>query len=82
MRLNTGVEDSLLEALLYYCSCPVISREEKCQIFQRLVSCWQDNNFSNQKLESFLLNFQDGNLVNIIILTLFCPSSDADPNQT
>ena len=81
MRLSSGVEDSLLEALVYFCSCQAISREEKCQIFERLVSCWQDNNFSNHKLETFLLNFQDGQLVNIIILTLFCPPSETEPNQ-
>ena len=81
MRCNTGVEDSLLEALVYFCSCAAISRDDKCQIFLRLVSCWQDNNFSHAKLETFLLNFQDKNLVNIIILALFCPNNDADTDQ-
>ena len=81
MRCSSGVEESLLEALVYYCSCPEISRDEKCQIFLRLVSCWQDNNFSHAKLETFLLNFQDQNLVNIIILALFCPQEDSDTDQ-
>ena len=80
MRGTSGVEDRLLEALVYFCSCQAITREEKCQIFERLVSCWQDNKFSHDKLENFLLNFEDGNLVNIIILTLFCPSDESVPN--
>ena len=81
MRCNAGVEDCLLEALVYYCSCAEISADQKCQIFLRLVSCWQDNNFSHIKLETFLLNFQDQNLVNIIILALFCPQEDSDTDQ-
>ena len=81
MRCNAGVEDGLLEALVYYCSWAEISRDDKCQIFLRLVSCWQENSFSHTKLETFLLNFQDQNLVNIIILALFCPQDESDTDQ-
>ena len=76
MKQNKNVDDLLLETFLYFCSIPQASKEDKCSMFERLVCCWQDQNLSFPKLESFLLASQDKSLLNIIIMTLFCPEKD------
>ena len=81
MKHNKNVDDLLLEAFIYFCSLPQASKEDKCSMFERLVCCWQDQNLSFPKLESFLLASQDQSLLNIIIMTLFCPE-EKEENMT
>ena len=79
-------EDLLLESFLYHCSLPGINNQDRQTMFQRLVCCWNDQNLCFTKLEKVLLSTEDSNLLNIIILTLFCPSQpdnqDAESNGT
>ena len=76
MKQTKNVDDLLLEAFIYFCSLPKASKEDKCSMFERLVCCWQDQRLSFPKLESFLLASEDQSLLNIIIMTLFCPEKD------
>ena len=80
MKHNKNIEDLLLESFLYFFSISGQSNEEKCSLFQRLVCCWNEQHLNFSKLEDILLSSSDPTLLNIVILTLFCPSDKADTN--
>ena len=69
----------MLETFSYFCS-QAASKEDKCSMFERLVWCWSDQKLNFTKLEYYLLNIEDKSILNIIILTLFCPDSDTVTN--
>ena len=68
-------DDILLETFLFYISLKAADRKDKMGMFERLVCCWQDRGLNFTKLESFLLGTRDRGLLNIIIITLFCPKT-------
>ena len=75
MRHGKQTDDLLLETFLFYISLKHAERRDKVGMFERLVCCWQDLGLSFTKLESFLLGTRDPALLNIIIITLFCPQA-------
>ena len=76
MRHGKQTEELLLDAFMYYMGLERAERREKVGMFERLVCCWQDQGLSFKKLEAFLLGSKDPGLLNIIIITLFCPQSE------
>ena len=76
MRHGKQTEELLLDAFMYYMGLERADRREKVGMFERLVCCWQDQGLSFKKLEAFLLGSKDPGLLNIIIITLFCPQSE------
>ena len=75
MRYGKQTDDLLLDTFLYYMSLAQVDRGDKVGMFERLVCCWQDQGLSFSKLESFLLGTRDPGILNIIIITLFCPQT-------
>lgn len=75
MRHGKHTDEHLLDTFLYYMSLERAERKDKVGMFERLVCCWQDQGLSFNKLESFLLETRDPSLLNIIIITLFCPQT-------
>ena len=75
MRHGKQTDEHLLDTFLYYISLERAERKDKVGMFERLVCCWQDQGLSFSKLESFLLETRDPSLLNIIIITLFCPQT-------
>lgn len=75
MRHGKQTDDLLLDTFLYYMSLAQVDRGDKVGMFERLVCCWQDQGLSFSKLESFLLGTRDPGILNIIIITLFCPQT-------
>ena len=75
MRHGKQTDDLLLDTFLYYMSLAQVDRGDKVGMFERLVCCWQDKGLSFSKLESFLLGTRDPGILNIIIITLFCPQT-------
>ena len=51
---------------------------EKKQLTERLIACWQDQKFSFVQLETLLLERADPLLLQVLVLTLFCPEDERD----
>lgn len=80
LKHKKNLEDLLLETFLYFFSLPGPSNQDKCSLFERLVCCWNEQHLNFSKLEDILLSSLDPTLLNIVILTLFCPSDQANTN--
>ena len=51
---------------------------EKRQLTERLIACWQDQKFDFLQLETLLLEKADPMVLQVIVLTLFCPDEERD----
>ena len=79
---------NIFEAYHYYVQCKNNTEKaedkrirwanEKKQLTERLIVCWQDQNFSFTQLESLLLEKADPRLLQVLVLTLFCPDEERD----
>jgi hypothetical protein len=79
---------NIFEAFHFYLHYIVKSREEeeeqdrhtqeKKQLTERLIACWQDQKFSFVLLETLLLERADPLLLQVLVLTLFCPENERD----
>ena len=81
IRHNTSVPENIFQSFQYYASFKNTSKEEKSQLFERLVSCWQDQRFSFVKLENLILSSADTSILHILIFTLFCPTGNAESER-
>ena len=67
--------DKIFHCFLFYCSQPSASAQERADLFERLVACWQDRGSSLHRLEKMLLDAADQDLLHTIIYSLFCPTT-------
>ena len=51
---------------------------EKKQLTERLVACWQDQKLNFAQLESLFMEKSDPLLLQVLVLTLFCPDDERD----
>ena len=51
---------------------------EKRQLTERLIACWQDQSFSFEQLEKLIMEKTDPLLLQVLVLTLFCPEEERD----
>merc|ERR1719397_227506 len=70
--------DKIFHCFLFYCSQPSASAQERADLFERLVACWQDRGSSLHRLEKMLLDAADQDLLHTIIYSLFCPSTEGE----
>ena len=85
---STELGKNIFEAFHFYLHYKVKSREEeeeqdrhtqeKKQLTERLIACWQDQKFSFVLLETLLLERADPLLLQVLVLTLFCPENERD----
>ena len=77
------VGDKIFHSFLFYSSQSSASAQDRADLFERLVACWQDRGSSLQRLEKLLLDAADQDLLHTIIYSLFCPSTEGkdDLNQ-
>jgi len=76
IRQNKNVPENIFQSFQYYATFKFTSKEEKSQLFERLVACWQDQRYSFVKLENLILNSADESILHILIFTLFCPITE------
>jgi len=76
MKHRRNLDEHLLATFEYYNTQPNVTKEDKCSMFERLVGCWQEQKLNFHKLESYLLDSEDKNILNVVILTLFCPNNE------
>ena len=71
------------KCFLFYSSQSSASAQDRADLFERLVACWQDRGSSLHRLEKLLLDAADEDLLHTIIYSLFCPSTEGkdDVNQ-
>ena len=65
-----------LHSVLFYSSQSSASAQDRADLFERLVACWQDRGSSLHRLEKLLLDKADQDLLHTIIYSLFCPSTE------
>ena len=70
--------DKILHCFLFYCSQPPASAQERADLFERLVACWQDRGSSQHQLEKMLLDAAGQDLLHTIIYSLFCPTTEVE----
>jgi len=70
--------DKIFHCFLFYCSQPSASAQERADLFERLVACWQDRGSSLHRLEKMLLDAADQDLLHTIIYSLFCPTTTTE----
>ena len=77
------VGDKIFHSFLFYSSQASASAQDRADLFERLVACWQDRGSSLHRLEKLLLDAADQDLLHTIIYSLFCPSTEGkdDLNQ-
>ena len=78
IRHNKSVPENIFDSFQYYASLNFTSKEEKSQLFERLVACWQDQRYSFVKLENLILHSAGENILHILIFTLFCPVTELE----
>ena len=78
IKQNKNVLESIFSSFQFYATLSSTSKEEKSQLFERLVACWQDQRYSFVKLENLILNSASENILHILIFTLFCPVSEQE----
>ena len=76
MKHRRNIDEHLLATFEYHSAQPNVTKEDKCSMFERLVGCWQEQKLNFHKLESYLLDSEDKNILNVVILTLFCPNNE------
>ena len=81
IRHNSSVPENIFQSFQYYASFKNTSKEEKSQLFERLVACWQDQRFSFVKLENLILSSAETSILHILIFTLFCPAGDTESER-
>ena len=70
--------DKIFHCFLFYSSQPSASAQDRADLFERLVACWQDRGSSLHRLEKMLLDAADQDLLHTIIYSLFCPTSECE----
>ena len=78
IRHNKHIPEYIFQSFQYYATLKFTAKEEKSQLFERLVACWQDQRYSFVKLENLILNSADENILHILIFTLFCPNAELE----
>ena len=78
IKQNQNVPENIFTSFQYYASLHFTSKEEKSQLFERLVACWQDQRYSFVKLENLILKLAGDNILHILIFTLFCPVTELE----
>ena len=51
---------------------------EKRHLTERLIACWQDQKFSFEQLEKLIMEKADPLLLQVLVLTLFCPEEERE----
>nr|XP_040571931.1 LOW QUALITY PROTEIN: uncharacterized protein LOC121121113 [Lepeophtheirus salmonis] len=52
------------------------SKAERRNLFERLVACWQDQKWSFVHLEKLIIENASPTMLQILVITLFCPSNE------